>query len=397
MSLVFVNIPAHGHVNPTLPLVKELVSRGRHVIYYNGEGMRSRIEPTGVEFRPYPPLDYDAEYIDPNPFSLALDLLKATETLLPWMLEELSGTEVSVIIYDNITIWGWYLAQIRDCPSINSTATMVLDQRTLWEVASPTTMGKLVVVSQRQVLQMWKIGKRLQKRYGIRMPAISNIFVNPAPLNLVYTSRAFQPQSSRFDKNYHFVGPSIPLESPTAELDLDDLSGRKLIYVSLGTLFNDRLDFFQACLKAFRSDEYRLVMAIGNKIDLAKLEPLPGNALVRPYLPQLAILNLADLFISHGGANSINESLYNGVPLLLFPQMVEQGFGARRVQTLGAGRILREKDIQPSRLRDRAESILVDPRYKEAARRIGQTFRVAGGFRRAADEVEAFVERNGSH
>ncbi len=396
MSIVFVNIPAYGHVNPTLPLVTELASRGRRVIYYNDESLRSRIEPTGVEFRPYPPFDYDAEYIDPNPFQLALDLLTATETLLPWMLEELSREEVSAIIYDNITIWGWYLAKIRGYPAINSTATLVLDQGTLWEVASPTTMSKLVIVSQRQVLQMRKIGKRLEKRYGVRMPAISSIFVNPAPLNLVYTSRAFQPQSNRYDNSYHFVGPSIPLAAPTTDLYLGDLSGRKLIYVSLGTLFNDRLDFFRACLEAFRGDEYWLVMALGNKVDPAELEPLPGNTLVRRYLPQLAILEHADLFISHGGANSINESLYNGVPLLLFPQMVEQGFGARRVEALGAGRIIGEKDIQPGRLREKAESILADRRFKKAAREISQTFRDAGGFRRAADEVEAYLEQKGA-
>jgi UDP:flavonoid glycosyltransferase YjiC (YdhE family) len=53
------------------------------------------------------------------------------------------------------------------------------------------------------------------------------------------------------------------------------------------------------------------------------------------------VLRRADLFITHGGFNSVQEGLVAGVPLLLFPQMQEQVFNAERVSELGAGLRLR--------------------------------------------------------
>lgn len=52
--IVFVGTPAHGHVNPTLPVVQEMVQRGEQVIYYNSEEFRAKVEGTGAAFRAYP-------------------------------------------------------------------------------------------------------------------------------------------------------------------------------------------------------------------------------------------------------------------------------------------------------------------------------------------------------
>jgi UDP:flavonoid glycosyltransferase YjiC (YdhE family) len=53
-NIVFIEMPAYGHVNPTLPVVQELVRRGEHVTYYATEEFRSQIEQTGATFQPYP-------------------------------------------------------------------------------------------------------------------------------------------------------------------------------------------------------------------------------------------------------------------------------------------------------------------------------------------------------
>lgn len=397
MSLAFLNVPAHGHVNPTLPLVSELVSRGRPVVYYNTAAMADKIESTGAEFVPYPPFDYDAEHVDPNAARLAATLLQAAEKLLPWLLADLKQREVTAIIYDAITIWGWYAARVGRYPAINSTATMVLDQGVLQEVGTAADIIPMLIKALPQLWRLRRTGARLQEQYQVPRPALSNLFVSRADLNLVFTSRAFQPQADRFRSDYRFVGPSIPDKHPETDFPLERLAGRPVIYVSLGTLFNDRIDFFRSCLAAFDGDMYWLVMAVGNKIDLSLLEPLPRNAFVRRHVPQFSVLQRTDLFVTHGGANSINEGLYCGVPLLVYPQMVEQGFGARRVAALGAGRIMGDGDLRPDRLRALVEAMLADRRYHEQARQLGDSFREAGGFRRAADAVEAFIDERADH
>jgi UDP:flavonoid glycosyltransferase YjiC (YdhE family) len=53
-KVLFFNIPAHGHVNPTLPIVKELVQRGHQVVYHDSLSFEQAIKATGAEFRHYP-------------------------------------------------------------------------------------------------------------------------------------------------------------------------------------------------------------------------------------------------------------------------------------------------------------------------------------------------------
>ena len=53
MNILMVNVPYSGHVNPTLPLTRELVKRGHSVQYVNAEEFRDKIENTGAKFIPY--------------------------------------------------------------------------------------------------------------------------------------------------------------------------------------------------------------------------------------------------------------------------------------------------------------------------------------------------------
>jgi len=85
--------------------------------------------------------------------------------------------------------------------------------------------------------------------------------------------------------------------------------------------------------------------------------------------------------------NSIHDSLYLGVPLLLVPQQVEQTINALRVVELGAGIMLKKRAIQAQTIRVQASRLLADARYQEAAKRIGDSFRQAGGVKRAADAI----------
>ena len=132
---------------------------------------------------------------------------------------------------------------------------------------------------------------------------------------------------------------------------------------------------------------------MGKLTDPGKLGAIPDNFIVRPSMPQLEILQRAALFISHGGMNSVNESLFYGVPLVVIPQQMEQLLNGRMVERAGAGILLGEKPpygrIQPNQMRQATDKILHNPRYQQAAKKIGDTFHHAGGFRRAADLVEA--------
>lgn len=100
-------------------------------------------------------------------------------------------------------------------------------------------------------------------------------------------------------------------------------------------------------------------------------------------MPQLKVLQHADLFISHGGMNNINESLYFNVPLLMVHQQIEQAYSARRIQQLGAGLCLRPSKASTQRLRFMVEKILANASYQASAAAVGESVR-SGGHQRAA-------------
>ena len=123
-----------------------------------------------------------------------------------------------------------------------------------------------------------------------------------------------------------------------------------------------------------------------------RLGPIPPNFIVEKFVPQLEVLQHAALFISHGGMNSVSEALYYNVPLIVVPQGADQPWIARRVAELGAGRMMTKEQVGAESLRHAAEEILSRPGFAQAAAKVGETLRTAGGYQRAADEIQALLK-----
>ena len=132
-------------------------------------------------------------------------------------------------------------------------------------------------------------------------------------------------------------------------------------------------------------------MAVGSRIQRAALGALPENMIALEYAPQLELLPRASLFITHGGMNSVSESAWYGTPMLLAPQVGDQVFIAYQTERLGAGVQIDSRAIEPRELRAYAERVMEDARYREASRKIGETFRSSGGIPRALSEIDAFM------
>ena len=249
--------------------------------------------------------------------------------------------------------------------------------------------------ARKQVSLARNVARQLQETYHVKKPSIYEVNVNFGDLTLVYTSKFFHPFSNTFDSSVKFVGPSILPRPEAPAFPFDQLTGSPLIYVSLGTLFTNHLPFFRACVEAFAESRYQVVMSIGKIGSLEDLGPIPANFIVQASVPQLEILQRANLFITHGGMNSASEGMYYGVPLLVIPQAQDQFYVAKRVTNLKAGEMLFMKEVNAQRLRQKAGKILADPLYAQNSAKIGGTFHEAGGYTRAADEIAAFKKSLG--
>ena len=392
-KIAFINIPAHGHTNPTLPVVRELVNNGHHVLYYSSEEFRDKISKTGVDFRVYQhhmPTSKDVSERMKAMIDASLMMIEMSETHTAWMIEEMRREQPDLMIYDTTTMWGYIAARVLDIPAICSITHFVLD-------GSQSTLG-FGVLLRHMLSAIPKLPRIIQwKRKMTREFGKDNVggITEYAAFNLVFTSKEFHPENSLIDERFHFVGPSLDESTRDTSQTFQITGEGKSVYISLGTINNLNADFYRAAFEAFGDYPAQFILSVGRNTDIASLQPIPDNFSVYPYVPQLQVLQQVDVFITHGGMNSTHEGLYYGVPEIVVPQQMEQLLNGFRVQQVGAGILLGDKApygrVTASELRKALDTILSDNSYKSNAEKFGKTLRDAGGYMQAVREIEAYL------
>ena len=384
-KIVFFCIPAHGHTNPTLGVVRELISRGHQVYYYSYNMMRDKIQSTGAVFVSCDEYDQEQRLDAKDGARIGKDLAFSTQILVDTTLalddtvcEHMKELNPDCIIADSMAVWGKIVALKLGIPFVSSTTTFAFNQYS----------AKIMKQSPGQIFgmifSMSKINKnikRLQDK-GYPVKSVLDIIQNDNNTDtIVYTSPEFQPCSETFSEKYVFVGPSIrPVEN------MIEKKSDKLIYISMGTVINDSTEFYKKCIEALANTKYQVIMSVGNLINIEDLGDVPDNITISRFVDQIAVLSQADVFLTHCGMNSVNESLYYKVPLVMLPQTSEQDGVATRVEQLGAG--VRLKHINAKAIRETIESVLNTKSYYEQASKISQSFHKCTGAKGAADKIE---------
>ncbi|MEA5498050.1 nucleotide disphospho-sugar-binding domain-containing protein [Limnoraphis robusta Tam1] len=191
---------------------------------------------------------------------------------------------------------------------------------------------------------------------------------------------------------FHFTGPyhSSASREPIP-FPYEKLTGKPLIYASMGTLQNRLSRTFQEIASACEGLEAQLVISLGGALEPESLPALPGNPLVVKYAPQLDILQKATLMITHAGMNTTMECLNNGVPMVAIPVTNDQPGVSSRIAWTGAGEVVPLKKLNASKLRVAVEKLLTEDSYKQNALRLQEAIKRAGGVQRAADIIERAV------
>jgi MGT family glycosyltransferase len=211
---------------------------------------------------------------------------------------------------------------------------------------------------------------RLVRRFGTSVlprPA----FPATGGLNIAFFPRDFQAPNPRVDETFRFVGPMIDPDTRGGDAPFEITGPDPLVYISLGTLHLGSVDFFRQCFEAFADMPARFLLSVGKQTDLATLGRIPANFVVRSVVPQLAVLQHASVFLTHGGMNSALEALWCAVPLVAIPQQVEQLLIGLTVAARGAGLVLRGhvagRRVTAAELRAAVERALSEPSFTQAA------------------------------
>lgn len=387
--VLIINGNLHGHINPTLPLVKELVDRGEEAWYFCDESFREKVLSTGAHFiasgdemekfyKTYRPTGN-------HPFYTIIEyIIKMDLVLVPAILEKIKGMKFDYIIHDSIIGGGKFIGEILKIPMISSSSSFAMNKLPIPEYMLERGFHP-------QLDEFYNVLEKACSDWKVSVPSVLDIFFKKGDLNIVYTSKEFQADAESFDETFKFVGPSISERNDAIDFPLDELNSQKVVYISLGTINTKFVDFYKKCMEALHDMDLKVVMAVGTKTDLASFDNIPENFIVRNYMPQLEILKRASLFISHGGMNSVTEALYYGVPVIAIPMVNDQYMVARQLSASGAGFSLKMDEITTGDIKNSVDKMLSDKSFHDASSKIGVSFKAAGGYKAAVDYIFEFL------
>jgi MGT family glycosyltransferase len=409
MAKIYVfNGGGYGHVYPTLGLVEELIRRGDEIIYYTTDELRPIVEYSGATFRLNPVAAPDEQTT--SALHMASYFIRYSEMLLPSLIKAARVERPDYIIFDMFRVWGWHLSQYLNIPGICFSPSFITNKQVMQRVA-PDYLQMFMNDQEQDDLkyreEYIRAAAAIKAQYGVNSPAPLDFFPVMGDLTLVHTARAFHPVADVLDSSIRFIGLYVGGRARDTSFPFERLRGRRVVFISLGTVFNQKTEFYQTCLRTFADSEYTVVLSIGKQVSVESLGEIPDNIIVRNFVPQLEVLQHADVFLTHGGMGSVNEALYYGVPMILYPQMFEQSLVTRQVEVHGAGIRLIPDSVRADGIRlihngaDAAamsaeellgvvERVLRNPEYRYNAQRLGEELRRYSATE-AADIVEDFV------
>ena len=401
--IVMTAMPAAGHVNPSAPLIGELVDRGVDVTVCATEEFRPLIERLGAEFRMYPEGTISSGVIakatsEGGSPKVAQRIFESTRLLVPFLQAQLQDRTTEAIMFDSNALWGRMVATSLRLPAISLMTTMRISTSELRTLSARESLPLL-----RQTFTalpgLLRARRRLRRGAGAGLLPPSPVLPAQGDVTLFPLPEWMQVDSDRDDPTCHYVGPSFDAGARTEEVDgpLRELLGRDgpLVVVSLGTLHSGGEDFFRTCVEAFAAMPATVLLVVGRRTEPPAAESLPANVAVRSVVPQLEVLQHAAAFVTHGGMNSVLEALRFGVPMVVVPQHVEQLCIGQAVAQQSGAVVLRHhlhgRRIRADELRTAVRALLNHESYRAGARALGQSLSTGGGSAAAADQIERLL------
>ena len=380
MKVLFINLPYYGHVVPTIGLVQELIARGCEVTYLMPFGWEKTVAESGATFCGYKNHRQLSEQIK-NAYLVADSIVDSFDC----------------VVYEQFFFLGKHLAEAHHKPAVRIFTA---------PATNGTLMKKYIAKGPLSVFRYgWitkaftkDIVKHIEKQTGQRIPMktdhwLDEILYDPPELNLVYALRQFQLYEEEFsDDQYVFLGPSI---YERKEDPLDFVKGdNPVIYISLGTILRGAEAFFQNCMEAFRGETVDVVLSVGPKFDTKKLKNIPPNVHIYKRVPQWEVLKMTDVFVTHGGMNSVSEALVHGVPIVVIPFVSDQPVNARRVEALGVGRQMEYTKVDKETLRQTVFSVMNNSEIRENLETVKDWIQEAPGNAGGAERILEYTKKS---
>lgn len=404
-----------GHLNPFIALSQHLRDQGHRVTFFEKPKIEKRVRDAGLDFCPIGSPDSPFKSKQPNAHAgllselstLRFNLRRIEHDLAMYLRETpslLTHAGVNVLLVNEIALTGPTLAELLGLPYFVLSTSVPHNfgwnaypwfsgyrfsrswfshlENLLLEVTAVRMRGPLCRALNKSRI---KLGLDAVRGVSRNYPPLAQITPLPEWLDL--------PRRS-VPEYFHYTAPFVRRGTrPDADFPWDRLDGRPIIYASLGTTRNVQPAIFHLIADACQNMERQLVISLGGRFDPSAFSNLPGNPLVVKYAPQVELLKLADLAITHGGPNTTFEALMAGKPMIAIPIAYDQPAIAARLERLGIAVVLPIMRLSADRIRTAVEEVLRNRCYHDAALEMQKKLRSLNGIERAAEIVEAGLEK----
>ncbi|MET7700532.1 macrolide-inactivating glycosyltransferase [Streptomyces sp. NPDC005485] len=382
------SIAAHGHVNPSLEVIRELVARGHRVTYAIPPSFAEKVAETGAEPKPWHstlPTADDPDAWGTEPIDHLEPFLTDALQAEPQLAAAYEGDEPDLVLYDITAYPARVLAHRWDVPIVQLSPNLVAWEgyeeevgRPMFEPLKQTPRGKAFY----DTFARWIADNAMEL-------SVEDFMGRPDRC-LVLIPKALQPHADRVDERRNtFVGACQGDRAAQGEWHRP-AGAERVLLVSLGSSFTKQPAFYRECVKAFGDlPGWHVVLQIGRFVDPAELGEVPDTIEVRDWVPQLAVLREADAFITHAGAGGSQEGIATGTPMVAVPQAVDQFGNADMLEALGVARQVPMEQATAETLREAVLAVADDPGVARRLAELRAEMATEGGTRRAADLIEA--------
>jgi UDP:flavonoid glycosyltransferase YjiC (YdhE family) len=387
MKILFASSPGVGHVQPAIGLALAARKRGHEIAWATARDTRHLLDAHLIDvFETGAPLaECRAEYRARWPEAATLkgrDIAAhafprlfgnvTANSMLPGFEHAIAKWKPNLIVSETGTVAAPLAARKFGVPQVTHAFGLPMPASTLHATAE-------------QIAPLWQAE-------GWEVPAFAGLYdhgvieisvpsLQAACPNPVLATQAWLQRPSSIT-----AGPNDQLSSGLRDF-LSSQSGRPIIYVTFGTIFNKNAGF-TAALNAAAKIDALFVATTGTGNSTVSNESLARNVWVSDYVPQSLLLPLCTVVVSHAGSGTLSGAMSHGLPQLCLPQGADQFRNADALAACGAGISLEGNDVTESTIANAIQGLLEESSFRHNAEKLQREI----GEMPTPDEVMAQLE-----
>jgi UDP:flavonoid glycosyltransferase YjiC (YdhE family) len=392
MRVLFTVQPSTGHLHPLVPVARALGAAGHEVAVCSSPSFRDEVEAFGLThvdagldwltadhstWAAFPPMPPPGPEFGEFVVSVFADV--TTRHMVPDLLKVAADWQPDLIVREGMEYGGCLAAESLDLPhaSIAGNGYAAVDSPDVHYFP-----GNRRLIAEAMAAHGAELG----------LPPDPDNAMPFRHLHLCFTPPEWDGTDAPRPANSVFLRHTNATKAGTTLPErLSSLDDRPVVLASLGTVFNGTPGVLDAIIEGLASEPVNLVVSVGPDQDLARFGAVAPNVHLEHYLPQAELLARCAAFVTHGGFNSVKESLIAGVPVVVVPITADQPYCAERCAALGVGRAIPPDARSAKAIRESTRAVLEEPSYRTNAEAFRQAMLSLPGPEHTVELLERLV------